>query len=47
MKPATDFIRAHNGTVMIGGFPSYLSFFDTVVTSAQAVRPPFSHLRAR
>lgn len=47
MKPATDFIRAHNGTVMIKEFPSYLSFFDTVVTSAQAVRPPFSHLRAR
>ena len=37
MQPATDFINAHNGSVMIQEFPSYLEFFNTVVPAAQAV----------
>ena len=39
MQPAVDFVNARNGSVMIQEFPSYLSFFNTVVPSAQAVRP--------
>ena len=39
MQPAVDFVHARNGSVMIQEFPSYLSFFNTVVPSAQAVRP--------
>ena len=37
MKPAVDFVNARNGTVVVGGLPSYLAFFHKFVTAAQAV----------
>lgn len=44
MKPATDFVLARNGSVIIEEHPSWLSFFNKYVPAAQAVRLllPFS-----